>query len=92
MSTAGRIVPISNGKVTAEWEDADDCWQGGPLGNATFCLSMWDWMSASHARLTMDTALDKDSNGAVKVSIVDDLTLVLRRWDAVPICAWMNHG
>ena len=88
-ATAGRIVAISNGKVAAEWEDADGVWQGGPLSNATFCLSLWDWMSALYARLKPDTALEKDSSGAIEVSIVDDLTVVLRRRDAVPVCTWM---
>ena len=26
--------------------DRAGVWQGGPLGNASFCLSIWDWMFA----------------------------------------------
>jgi hypothetical protein len=94
---AGRIVALHNGSIVKEWEDAVGIWQGGPLGNASFCLSIWDWLSALYARLMPQSALTCDSHGGLEVSIVDDLTVVLRRRDVVSFATWMlreapNYG
>lgn len=67
---AGRIVALSGGRIVKEWEDGVGVWQGGPLGNATFCLSIWDWMYALYCRLQPESALQPDSHGGWEVSIV----------------------
>ena len=64
----------ASGKVLSGSQESE-CWR-----------RMWLGL---RKRLNPDAALEKDSNGAIEVSIVDDLTLVLHHQDAVPVCTWM---
>ena len=83
--SVGKLWMLDSGQLVEAFDCGEGIWQGDPLGNSCFSMAIYTFMELLKAKLRPEASQGRQASGSAVSWIVDDCTMVPRRFKAVEL-------
>ena len=91
--SVGKLWMLDSGQLVEAFDCGEGIWQGDPLGNSCFSMAIYTFMELLKAKLRPEASQGRQVNGSAVSWIVDDCTMVPRRFKVVELVKFIiNNG